>query len=42
MNQIARSRAVHTVLQSEFSSGMHALSLILRTPEEQGARGGAE
>ena len=42
MNQIARSRAVHAVLQSEFSSGMHALSLTLRTPEEQGARGGAE
>jgi BolA protein len=33
-NRVARSRAVHTVLEAEFAGGMHALSLILRTPEE--------
>ena len=34
MNRVARSRAVHAVLEAEFTGGMHALSLILRTPEE--------
>ena len=34
-NRVARSRAVHTVLEAEFAGGMHALSLILRTPEEE-------
>jgi BolA family transcriptional regulator, general stress-responsive regulator len=34
MNRVARSRAVHTTLASEFSGGMHALALTLRTPEE--------
>ena len=38
-NRLARSRAVHAVLEAEFAGGMHALSLILRTPEE--ARAGA-
>jgi BolA protein len=33
-SRVARSRAVHAVLEAEFSGGMHALSLILRTPEE--------
>jgi stress-induced morphogen len=28
---------VHAVLEAEFASGMHALSLILRTPEEEQA-----
>lgn len=35
MNRVARSRAVHAALAEEFSSGMHALALTLRTPEEQ-------
>jgi BolA protein len=34
MNRLARSRAVHDALAAEFAGGMHALSLILRTPEE--------
>lgn len=34
MNRVARSRAVHAVLDREFAGGMHALSLTLRTPEE--------
>jgi stress-induced morphogen len=37
MSRVARSRAVHAVLESEFSGGMHALSLTLRTPEEAAA-----
>jgi len=39
MNRVARSRAVHKALDSEFgepsAGGMHALALTLRTPEEQ-------
>lgn len=34
MNRVARSRAVHAALAEEFATGMHALSLVLRTPEE--------
>ena len=34
INRVARSRAVHAVLEAEFAGGMHALSLTLRTPEE--------
>jgi BolA protein len=36
-NRVARSRAVHAVLDAEFAGGMHALSLTLRTPEEASA-----
>ncbi len=36
MNRVGRSRAVHEALAAEFSSGLHALALTLRTPEEQG------
>jgi BolA protein len=36
-SRVARSRAVHAVLETEFAGGMHALSLILRTPEEERA-----
>lgn len=36
MNRVARSRAVHAVLEKEFAGGMHALALTLRTPEEAG------
>jgi BolA protein len=32
--RLARSRAVHEALDPEFKSGLHALSLNLRTPEE--------
>jgi BolA protein len=39
MTRVARSRAVHTALEQEFGpaevGGMHALSLALRTPQEQ-------
>ncbi len=35
MSRVARSRAVHEALAGEFAGGMHALSLTLRTPEEQ-------
>jgi BolA protein len=33
--RIARSRAVHALLQPEFQNGLHALALTLRTPDEQ-------
>lgn len=33
-SRVQRSRAVHEVLGSEFRSGLHALSLTLRTPDE--------
>ena len=38
MNRVARSRAVHAALEREYGpaevGGMHALSLVLRTPDE--------
>lgn len=34
MGRIDRSRAVHEALAEEFSSGLHALALTLRAPEE--------
>jgi BolA protein len=34
MSRVARSRAVHATLEVEFASGLHALALTLRTPEE--------
>ena len=41
VNRVARARAVHSALQSEFgeaeAGGMHALALTLRTPEEHAA-----
>ncbi|MCB4825002.1 BolA family protein [Roseicella aerolata] len=36
MNRLARSRAAHAVLETEFGAGLHALSLRLLTPEEAG------
>lgn len=36
MTRVARSRAVHAVLEAEFGRGLHALSLRLMTPEEAG------
>jgi stress-induced morphogen len=42
MNRVARSRAVHAALASEFGpaeqGGMHALALTLRTPEESAVK----
>ena len=35
MGRVARSRRVHEVLAAEFGSGLHALALTLRSPEEQ-------
>jgi BolA protein len=34
MSRLARSRAVHTALDAEFKTGLHALSLSLGTPAE--------
>jgi BolA protein len=34
LNRVSRSRAVHTVLGQEFETGLHALVLILRSPDE--------
>jgi BolA protein len=36
MNRVARSRAVHEALAAEFGTGLHALALTLRTPDEAG------
>jgi stress-induced morphogen len=36
-SRVARSRTVHELLAGEFASGLHALALTLRTPEEQAA-----
>jgi BolA protein len=36
MGRVARSRAVHDALAAEFAGGMHALSLVLRAPDETG------
>ncbi|HME26541.1 MAG TPA: BolA family protein [Acetobacteraceae bacterium] len=41
MGRVARSRVVHDALAAEFAGGMHALSLVLRTPEEAARSGGA-
>ena len=40
VNRVSRSRAVHEALAGECASGMHALALTLRTPEEQARIGG--
>ena len=34
MSRVERSRAVHAALAGEFASGLHALALTLRTPDE--------
>lgn len=38
LSRVARYRAVHDVLQAEFGTGLHALSLRLATPEEASGR----
>ncbi len=41
-SRVARSRAVHEVLAPELASGLHALALTLKTPEEfDGSRDGS-
>ena len=39
-SRVARSRAVHAALAAELAGGLHALSLTLRTPDEQAAIAG--
>jgi BolA protein len=39
MSRVERSRVVHAALAQEFAAGLHALALVLRSPEEQAARG---
>ena len=34
MTRVDRSRLVHEILAQEFAGGMHALSLVLRSPAE--------
>ncbi len=41
MSRIARSRRVHAALGGEFAGGLHALSLVLRTPGEHATVKGA-
>ena len=36
-SRVARHRAVNAKLDNEFAHGLHALSLILRTPDEHAA-----
>jgi BolA protein len=38
-SRVERSRAVHALLQQEFDTGLHALALRLRTPEEHARLG---
>ncbi len=33
-SRVERQRAVHAALRAEFATGLHALSLALRTPDE--------
>jgi len=37
VSRVERSRRVHALLDAEFSGGLHALALTLRTPEEANA-----
>lgn len=39
--RVARQRLVHDILAEEFKTGLHALSLDLKTPAEAGERGSA-
>jgi len=36
MSRVARARAVNDALAGEFTGGLHALALTLRTPAERG------
>lgn len=37
--RVARHRAVNAAVANEFDTGLHALALVLRTPEEQAKAG---
>ncbi|WP_431281051.1 BolA family protein [Humitalea sp. 24SJ18S-53] len=37
LSRLARSRAVHEALATELAGGLHALALVLKTPEEASA-----
>ena len=37
LSRVARHRAVNAAMSGEFSTGLHALALILRTPAEHAA-----
>ena len=37
LGRVARHRMVNAALEGEFAGGLHALSLVLRTPGEHGA-----
>jgi BolA protein len=37
LGRVARHRMVNAALEREFAGGLHALSLVLRTPAEHGA-----
>lgn len=37
LNRVARQRLVHQALHEEFDTGLHALSLDLKTPREAGS-----
>jgi BolA protein len=39
-SRIDRHRVVNAAVAAEFASGLHALALVLRTPEEQAAMRG--
>lgn len=39
LSRVERARRVHAALAAEFTGGMHALALTLRTPEEQARAG---
>ncbi len=39
LSRVARSRAVHEALNQELQGGLHALSLVLRTPDEAARTG---
>ncbi len=41
-SRVDRSRVVHALLAAEFLGGLHALSLVLLTPEEHAAGGAPE
>ena len=41
LSRLARSRQVHAALGGEFAGGLHALTLTLRTPQENAAVQGA-
>ncbi len=38
LSRVARSRAVHQVLVHEFDTGLHALSLELRSPDDAASK----